>query len=74
MLVELRVQRFENDKVILISEDNFTIVWPRKKLPADITEGSLIAISVNEKATQPTDNNELAKNILNELLDIGESA
>jgi hypothetical protein len=70
MLVELKVSKFENDKAILLTEDNDTVVWPRRQLPPDIKEGSLIAFSINDQSTKQTDNKELAKDILNELLDV----
>ena len=70
MLVELKVAKFENDKVILLTEDNDTVVWPRRQLPSDIKEGSLIAFTINDQAAKQPDNKELAKDILNELLDV----
>jgi hypothetical protein len=69
MLVELKVAKFENDKVILRTEDNDTVVWPRRQLPPDIKEGALVAFTINDQTAKP-DNKELAKDILNELLDV----
>jgi hypothetical protein len=73
LLVELKVEKFENDKVILLTEDNDKIVWPRRQLPPEVKEGSLIAFAINDQATKP-DNKELAKDILNELLDVTDNA
>ena len=70
MLLELKVDKFENDKAILLTEDNDAVVWPRRQLPPDIKEGSLIAFSINDQPANQPDNKELAKNILNELLDV----
>lgn len=69
MLVELKVAKFENDKVILLTEDNDTVVWPRQQLPSDIKEGALIAFTINNQTAKQPNDNELAKNILNELLE-----
>jgi hypothetical protein len=73
MLVELKIEKFENDKAILLSEDNDKIVWPRRQLPPDAKEGSLIAFAINDQATKP-DNKNQAKDILNELLDVTDNA
>ena len=70
MVIELKIDRFENDKAILLSDDNDTIIWPRGKLPKDAKEGSLIAFSLNDDQTKAKESKELAKDILNEILDV----
>lgn len=73
MVIELKVDRFEEEKVFLRSEDNDLIIWPKNKLPREIREGSLLAFSIKSDLT--TDINEsgkTAKDILNELLDVEE--
>ena len=66
MRINLTIDRFEGDKVILKTKDNETIVWPKNKLPENIHEGQVLTVSVgNEK----NDNSkQLAKDILNEIL------
>ena len=67
MRINLTIDRFEGEKVILKTKDNETIVWPKNKLPENIHEGQVLAVSIgNEK---PDNNNkQLAKDILNEIL------
>ncbi|MCX6796181.1 MAG: DUF3006 family protein [Candidatus Falkowbacteria bacterium] len=72
MVIELKVEKLENDKAILKSEDNDTIVWPKSKLPKDVKEGSLLAFSIRRAEEKDQDNKELAKDILNEILDVNE--
>lgn len=33
------IDRFENNKVVIVLEDNQVIIWPKKKLPKGIREG-----------------------------------
>jgi hypothetical protein len=72
MVVELKIEKLENDKAILKSEDNDTIIWPKSKLPKDVKEGSLLAFSVRSAEEPETANPELAKDILNEILDVND--
>lgn len=72
MVLELKVDRLENDKVVLKSEDNDSIIWPKSKLPKDIKEGSLLVFSVKSN-DEKEGNEETAKDILNEILDVDET-
>lgn len=69
MLIELKVERIEEEKVVLKNEDNETIIWPKNLLPKDIKEGSLLAFTIkgNEEKNETEPN---AKDILNEILDV----
>lgn len=68
MLIELTIDRFENEKAILKTENNEIIVWPKNKLPKNSKEGSIIAFSIADSNDQKNNNKQLAKNILNEIL------
>jgi len=72
MVIELKIDKLEDDKVILKSEDNDTIIWPRNKLPRDIKEGSLLAFAINDNQ-EKEEKKDLAKDILNEILDVDDS-
>ncbi|HOZ55979.1 MAG: hypothetical protein BWY51_00013 [Parcubacteria group bacterium ADurb.Bin316] len=69
MIIELKIDKLEEDKAILKSEDNDMVIWPRAKLPKDVKEGTLLAFAVNSgNGDQKT-----AKDILNEILDVEET-
>ena len=73
MIIELKVERLENDKAILKSEDDDTIIWPKNKLPADLKEGALLAFVIKNNEEKAEESKELAKDILNEILDVEET-
>jgi len=68
MNLNLTIDRFENGKAVLKTSDNETIVWPKNKLPENIKEGSVISFSINENESDTKGNKQLAKDILNEIL------
>ena len=70
MVIELKIDKLEEDKAILKSEDNDVVIWPRGKLPKDIKEGTLLAFAINSGE----EGKEMAKDILNEILDVEEVA
>jgi hypothetical protein len=72
MVIELKIEKIESDKAILKSEDNDIIIWPKSKLPKDVKEGSLLAFSIRSDEEKEEANPELAKDILNEILDVND--
>jgi len=68
----LTIDRFEEDKAILKTEDNKTIVWPKQKLPSDIKEGAVLTFIITKDLETEDEKKELAKNILNEILNVNE--
>ena len=70
MKIEFTIDRFEGEKAILKNEDNETIVWPKNKLPKDVKEGSILAFMITDKAETKNNKEDLAKDILNEILDV----
>lgn len=72
MKLELTIDRFEGEKAILKSEDNETVVWPKNKLPKDAKEGSILALTITDQAEAKNNKEDLAKDILNEILDVEE--
>jgi len=73
MIIELKIEKLEEDKAILKSEDNDVVIWPRHKLPSGAKEGSLLAFAI-KSGEQDAENKEIAKDILNEILDVEETA
>ena len=68
MEIKIIVDRFEEDKAILKTEDNQTIIWPKNKLPHNIKEGGFLFFDIQENKNQEEQNKKLAKTILNEIL------
>lgn len=67
----MTIDRFENEKAVLKTEDGETIVWPKNMLPAGAKEGMILAFTVIGDEEKEKNKKELAKDILNELLNTG---
>ncbi len=72
MNIKLTIDRFEEDKVVLKTDDNQTIIWPKNKLPAEAREGAVIAFNIITDAKEEKNKQEQAKEILNEILSVDE--
>lgn len=72
MNLVLIVDRIEEDKAVLKTEDNLEIIWPKKKLPK-LHEGQALHINISDVAHQEKANKKFAKDILNELLDVDDA-
>ena len=68
MLIELTVDRFEEDKAVLVANDGQTIIWPKNKLPAGVHEGSALSFEITETAEREKLDKQTAKDIINEIL------
>lgn len=68
MLVKMTIERFEDDRAILKSDDGARAVWPRNKLPAELSAGLVLTFDIGEEKELMDKNKRLAKDILNELL------
>ena len=66
---EVTIDRIEGNKAILKLENNETIIWPKNNLPPNSKEGSVYFITLKDLKEKEGSNKELAKNILNEILD-----
>lgn len=74
MNLTLTVDRIEEDKAVLLTDDNKEIIWPTKKLPENIHEGQVLYINISDVADRKEGTNrKLAKDILNEILDVDEN-
>jgi hypothetical protein len=72
MNITLTIDRFENDKAILITQEGESILWPKNKLPNGLKEGSLIYFNIFNDEEGFKNKNQAAKDILNEILDTEE--
>jgi|GEM_PF-1053507 len=70
MLYSFTVSGFEADQAILQDEAGELLLWPRTKLPADLSLGAKIYFSVHPQKDLVDHDPQLAKNILNEILKI----
>jgi len=68
MNISLVIDRFENGKAILKTNDNDTIIWPKNKLPENLQEGSVLNFNITNDKNEEVNKKNLAKDILNEIL------
>ncbi|MFH1428034.1 MAG: DUF3006 domain-containing protein [Patescibacteria group bacterium] len=73
MTIKIVIDRFENDKAVLKTEDGQTIIWPKAKLPSDSKEGAVLNFIISSNQQTEDEKKEMAKNILNEILDVTEN-
>ena len=73
MEYSLTIDRFENEKAVLKTDEGETIIWPKSLLPAGAKEGEILAFSVCEDKEKEKDKKTMAKDILNELLKVEEN-
>lgn len=69
---ELTIDRIEDNKVVLLTQDQETIVWPKSKLPAEVKEGETLYFSIKGLHDKDEGEKSQAKDILNEILNIEE--
>lgn len=69
-MIKITIDRVEGDKVVLKTIDGHTIIWPKNKLPNQIHEGMVLAFEIEEEKNMEIKNKKLAKDIINEILDI----
>lgn len=65
---KITIDRFEDDKAILKTSDSKTIIWPTQKLPENVKEGDVLIFTIHTENEKTAKNKELAKTILNEIL------
>lgn len=68
MIIKFTVDRFENDKAVLIDSSGQTVIWPKNKLPESLREGSSINFEVAEDKGAEMKNKQTAKDIINEII------
>jgi len=73
MIIKITIDRLENDKAVLKTVDNETIVWPKSKLPKDVREGQGLLFTVTGDIKNDEQGRRLAKDILNEILNSPDS-
>lgn len=72
MNIKLTIDRFENNKAVLKTEEGISIIWPKNKLPEQAREGIVLNFKIADNIQAEKEKKELAKDILNEILDVKE--
>lgn len=72
MKYSLTLDRFEGDQAVLKTDDGQTIFWPVKLLPENTKEGAILFFAVNSSPEIEAGKRDLAKQMLNELLNTTE--
>ena len=72
MNIKLTIDRIEGDEAVLKTEDGQSVVWPKNKLPDGARESMALNFNILSDAETEKDKKELAKEILNEILDTDE--
>lgn len=70
-MIEAVVDRFENGYAVLSLKDGQVLNWPLSQLPVEIHEGDIVWLYLSKNQKRTTDQKQLAKAILNELLSEG---
>jgi hypothetical protein len=70
MIITLTIDRFEEENAVLLTENGEIIVWPKNKLPEGAVEGVILKFSILRNEEEEKEKREIAKEILNEIMDI----
>lgn len=70
MIISITIDRFEGDNAVLKSEDGHTIIWPKKFLPAETRESSVLNFNIHDVREDGERQKAKAKDILNEIINI----
>lgn len=62
------IDRFEQEKAVIIIDNNQQIIWPKNKLPMDCLAGDSITLTIKTDEKASTENEKNAKQILNDIL------
>ena len=68
IIIKTVVDRIEEDKAVLITDDNVELIFKKKMLPSTAEVGEAIILTIETEAAETKRREEKAKEILNELL------
>ena len=66
-IVQCAIDRFEGDTAVLLTEEKEEILMPKKHLPEQTREGSVVAVKISRIEEIEKQREQTAKDILNEL-------
>jgi len=67
-----KVTALDKEKATFKNDTGWNLVWPLEELPPDIKEGDEIILTITKNPETKEEKQLLAKNILNEILNIQE--
>lgn len=67
-VIKLEFKRREKDSIILKTEENEDVVIPSRYIPYEIKEGSILYIKIQKKLIEDENRKELARAVLEEIL------
>lgn len=67
---EFTLDRLEGDQAVLIGEDKAELILPKKMLPENVKEGSVLSISISTDELETKKREKTAKELLNEILNV----
>lgn len=59
-----------NDAVLKINDNGKEVLWPKSNLPVGINEGDYLNFLISESDSDSSKRKQLAKDILNEILNV----
>ena len=68
MRLNFTIDRFEENKAVLIAEDGAAVNWPKNKLPGGAREGSALSFDLAEEREREQRDRQTAKDIINEII------
>lgn len=68
IVIKLTIDRFEEDRAVLIDGVGAAIVWPKNKLPDNLHEGSSLNFAIAEEKNREREDKQTAKDIINEII------
>lgn len=66
--IKATIDRIEESKAVIRSDDGQTLLWPIENLPEDTSEGSVVYINLSKTEIGEQERENLAKDILNEIM------
>lgn len=70
MVVKFILEAWENDQAILKDDQGEVVVWPKAKLPVDVSIGATLYFNILPQKDLMADSKPVAEGILNEILNI----
>jgi len=67
------IDRFEDKLAVIKTTEDTEILWPIKNLPDDLLAGDSVTITLSNDKDGTQDKTELAKNMLNDILNVQET-
>lgn len=67
-VIQATIDRFEDNKVVLRTDDSHDIIWPKSHLKEGLKEGDRVTLTISNNAKASEVKEKLAKDMLNNIL------